>query len=123
MIPVHLTCESEDIPAAERTEGALAHMPVIRLNGDPLWRGRPERSAADAERVALAYLRYVLGGALGDPGAAETRFTPPEEEPPKAKPTGDAVGEAVEALGTELLGAIRRVSEFLEKGDWRRFLR
>jgi hypothetical protein len=122
MIPVQLTCESEEIALHERDEDGLGHRPVIRLNGEPLWRGRAEQSAADAERVALAYLRYVLGGAMADPAAAEARFAPREEEAP-ARPSAAVLGEAVEAIGSEVIGALRKVSAFIENGDWKRFLR
>ena len=123
MIPVHLTCESEDIAAEEREADGLRHRPVIRLNGEPVWRGRPERSAADAERVALSYLRYVFSGVMSDPTAGDVRTPPPGEPAGAARPSAAVLGEAVEALGTEVLGALKKVSDFLESGDWKRFLR
>jgi hypothetical protein len=121
LIPVHLTCESEEIAAEEREADGLRHRPAIKLNGEPVWRGRPERSAEDAERVAVSYLRYVLSGVMSDPTATDVRFPPREE--PQARPSAAILGEAVEALGTEVLGALKKVSDFLESGDWKRFLR
>jgi hypothetical protein len=121
LIPVHLTCESEDIAAHEREADGLRHRPIIRLNGEPVWRGRPERSPEDAERVAVSYLRYALSGVMSDPTAADVRMPPPDE--PQARPSAAVLGEAVEALGTEVLGALKKVSDFLESGDWKRFLR
>ena len=121
MIPVHLTCESEDIAAAEREADGLRHRPVIKLNGDAVWRGRPERSPEDAERVAVSYLRYVLSGVMSDPTAADVRMPPREE--PQARPSAAILGEAVEVIGSEVLGALKKVSDFLESGDWKRFLR
>lgn len=119
MIPVQLTCESERVPPAGGDEG-LRHRPLIRLNGQALWRGRPEPTAQDAERVALAYLRYALGGALTGPADPPVGSASAQEP----RPTGvaDALAEAVETLGRELEGALRRVGDFLERGDWRRFM-
>jgi hypothetical protein len=121
VIPVHLTCESEDIAPEEREADALRHRPVIKLNGEPVWRGRPERSAEDAERVAISYLRYALSGVMSDPTAADVRMPPPGDT--HGRPSAAVLGEAVEALGNEVLGALKRVSDFLESGDWKRFLR
>jgi hypothetical protein len=125
MIPVQLTCESEPIPSAGPTHDAGAHRPLIRLNGEPIWRGRPERTPEDAERVALAYLRYALGGALGgDPAGGAPRFAPPQEEEATAEnPAAAFLNEAVDALGAEVADALRRVNAFLESGEWKRFLR
>lgn len=109
MIPVELTCES-------RPDGAGGHAPVIAVNGREVWEGRPEPTAEDAERVALDYLRFALGGPLGGP--PEGGAPPPgREEPP-----GSGLTDAVEALGRELTGALRQIGDFLERGDWRRFL-
>jgi hypothetical protein len=121
LIPVHLTCETEEIAAEDREADGLRHRPVIKLNGEPLWRGRPERSAEDAERVAVSYLRYVLSGVMSDPTAPDAPFTPRGE--PQARPSAAILGEAVEAIGTEVMGALKKVSDFLESGDWKRFLR
>ena len=124
MIPVQLTCESEPIPTAGPT--TEAHRPLIRLNGEAMWRGRPEASAEDAERVALAYLRYTLGGALGDPAGADRRFQPPPQEPagePADAPAAQLLSDAVDALGAEVVDALKRVNAFLESGEWKRFLR
>src|SRR5690348_12628480 len=126
VIPVQLTCESEDIAVEEREADGLRYRPVIRLNGEPVWRGKPERSAADAERVALSYLRYSLSGVMSDPTAGDVRMPPPGEpqgEPHGGRPSAAVLGEAVELLGTEVLGALKKVSDFLESGDWKRFLR
>jgi hypothetical protein len=125
MIPVQLTCESEPIPTADPAPAAGAHRPIIRLNGEPIWRGRPEPTPEEAERVALAYLRYALGGALGgDPAGGEPRFTPPPKEEATAdNPAAAFLTEAVDALGAEVVDALKRVNQFLESGEWKRFLR
>jgi len=123
VIPVHLTCESEDIAVEERGADGLRHRPVIRLNGEPVWRGKAERSAEDAERVALSYLRYALSGVMSDPTAGDVRMPPPDEPAGAGRPSAAVFGEAVEVLGNEVLGAIKKVSDFLESGDWKRFLR
>ena len=126
MIPVQLTCESEPIPAAAPAPEAGAHRPLIRLNGEAIWRGRPEATAEDAERVALAYLRFTLGGALGDPAGEERRFQPPPREParePADAPAAQLLSDAVDALGAEVVDALKRVNAFLESGEWKRFLR
>lgn len=124
MIPVQLTCESEPIPAADPSS-AGAHRPLVRLNGETIWRGRPEPSPEEAERVALAYLRYALGGALGgDPAGDEPRFAPPPREEATADGSAAAyLNEAVDALGAEVVEALKRVNRFLESGEWKRFLR
>jgi hypothetical protein len=126
MIPVQLTCESEPIPSAGPATDAGVHRPLIRLNGEPIWRGRPEPTAEAAERVALAYLRYALGGALGGdaPAGGEPRFAPPPREESTAENSATALlGEAVDALGAEVVDALKRVNAFLESGEWKRFLR
>jgi len=125
MIPVQLTCESEPILTSDPAPAAGAHRPLIRLNGEPIWRGRPEPTPEEAERVALAYLRYALGGALGgDPVGRGPHFAPPPEEEATADdPAADLLNEAVEALGVELADALKRVNRFLESGEWKRFLR
>jgi hypothetical protein len=121
MISVQLTCDSVEVPAEPGSVEGPRYRPVIAANGQRLWEGRPEPSAEDAERVAMAYLRYALGGLLQDPAAS--RPEPPKgdaaEEPP---PAAVAVTEAVEALARDVVGALRRVGDFLERGDWRRFL-
>jgi hypothetical protein len=124
MIPVQLTCESEPITTAD--PAAEGHRPLIRLNGEAIWRGRPEATADDAERVALAYLRYTLGGALGDPAGADRRFQPPPGEPAGEAadaPAAQLLSDAVDALGAEVVDALKRVNAFLESGEWKRFLR
>jgi hypothetical protein len=120
MIPVQLTCEAHELEPGQRTD-EQRYEPVVALNGDVVWRGRPEPSAPDAERVALAYLRYALGGVLGAPGASEGP-PPPREEPPPSGGSAEGVAEALDALGQEVRGALKRAGEFLERGDWRRFL-
>ena len=121
MISVELTCDSVEVPAEPGSAEAPRFRPVIAANGQRLWEGRPEPSAEDAERVALAYLRYALGGLLHDPAAS--RPEPPKgaaaEEPPAV---ATAVTEVVEAFARDVVGAVRRVGDFLERGDWRRFL-
>jgi hypothetical protein len=126
MIPVQLTCESEPIPSAN--PAADAHRPLIRLNGEPIWRGRPEPTPEDAERVALAYLRYSLGGALGGDSATGggPRFAPPPKEEagePAENSATAFLSEAVDALGAEMVDALKRVNAFIESGEWKRFLR
>jgi hypothetical protein len=109
VIPVELTCES-------RPDGAGGHAPLIAINGRQVWEGRSEPTAEDAERVALDYLRFALGGTLGGPPDAA-----PPRGPEEPSATSGLTG-AVEALGRELSGALREIGDFLERGDWRRFL-
>ena len=45
---------------------------------------------------------------------------PPDE--PGAKDPADLAAEALETLGREVAGALRRFGDLLESGDWRRFL-
>jgi hypothetical protein len=122
MITVELTCESLEIAAEPGAESSNAprYRPVIAINGQRVWHGRPEPTAEDAERVALAYLRYALGGVLGAP--ADARREAGEGEEPSPPPGVAAVTEAMEALAREMVGALRRVGDFLERGEWRRFL-
>jgi hypothetical protein len=128
MIPVQLTCESEPIASADGPSGG-GHRPLIRLNGEPIWRGRPEPTPEDAERVALAYLRYSLGGggALGADaaGAGAAGFAPPPtgEGEPADTSAAAFLSEAVDALGAEMVDALKRVNAFIESGEWKRFLR
>jgi hypothetical protein len=93
---------------------------VIAVNGSPLWQGRAERSPEEAERVALAYLRYALGGVLGGPTEPPGGSGPQADRNPM--PTQDALVEAFEALSREVRGALKRATDFIESGEWKRFL-
>ncbi len=119
MTTVELSCGSEPVPAGAEG-GDQAHRPVIAVDGQAVWRGRPEPTPEDAERVALAYLRYALGGLLAGPPDQIGPGGPPDE--PGAKDPADLAAEALETLGREVAGALRRFGDLLESGDWRRFL-
>jgi len=120
MITVKLTCGSQEIAAEPGAEDGPSYRPVIAANGQEVWLGRPEPTAEDAERVALAYLRYALGGLLEGP--ADSRREPGAGEAAGPLPGAAAVTEAMEGVAREVVGALRRVGDFLERGEWRRFL-
>ncbi|HWH15393.1 MAG TPA: hypothetical protein VNT51_11660 [Miltoncostaeaceae bacterium] len=121
MIPVTITCEAEARETSGPQEGAW--LPVLRVNGETVWRGRPVSGADEAEGVALGYLRYALGGALlgGEPA------TPPPtgEESEGAggeRPLGESLEDVVEGLRREVADGVQRLQEFIDRGEWRRFL-
>ena len=96
------------------------------MNGEAIWRGRPEATAEDAERVALAYLRFTLGGAAGGPRGERAPLPAAAAEPagePADAPAAQLLSDAVDALGAEVVDALKRVNAFLESGEWKRFLR
>lgn len=122
MIPVSFTCEAEHLPA-EGPGGHERYRPVIRVNGDVVWRGRPVDDPAEAEQVALGYLRYAIGGMLlapdDRPGAAAGG---PEEPAPGAVPLSASLDQVVEGLRREISDSMQRLQEFIDGGEWRRFL-
>ena len=66
MIPVHLTCESEEIGPAEREADGLGHRPAIKLNVPVIWVNRhgeklESRKAPDATVKNLRDAAAKLG--------------------------------------------------------------
>lgn len=115
MIPVNITCE------AERGTGTAGEwVPLVRVNGETVWRGRPVAAAAEAEGVALGYVRYALGGALIN--APEPPAGQPGGDAGAARPLGQSLEEVVEGLRREVADGVQRVTDFIERGEWRRFL-
>gem|GEM_PF-6098960 len=124
MIPVTITCEAEAGEAG--AAGGATWLPVLRVNGDTVWRGRPVGSPDEAEGVALGYLRYALGGALLGTGPGGQGPADPEGEategPAGERPLGDSLEEVVEGLRREVADGVQRIQDFIERGEWRRFL-
>lgn len=119
MIPVTITCEAE--PMEGTPSGAAGFRPVLRLNGEAIWSGDALPGADEAERVALACLRYRLGGLLT---GAEMPPPPREGDAADAEPVpiATSVDQLVEGLRREVADGMQRIQDFIDGGEWKRFL-
>lgn len=122
MIPVTITCEAEPRPAEAGEEARFT--PVVRLNGEAVWRGRPVTTAGEAEQVALGYLRYTIGGTLMGPadGRGGGEADPGQAAPGGAVPLAQSIDQVMDGLRREIADSMQRLQEFIDGGEWRRFL-
>lgn len=122
MIPVTITCEAEPRPA--EAGGQAGFTPVVRLNGEAVWRGRAVPTAGEAEQVALGYLRYAIGGALMGPadGRGGGEAGPGEAAPDGAVPLAQSIDHVMDGLRREIADSMQRLQDFIDGGEWRRFL-
>lgn len=120
MIPVTITCEAEPVDAVP--SGPERFRPVLRVNGETVWAGAPVAGAEEAQRVALACLRYRLGGILG--GADERHATGTQEAADDGEPVplSASVDQLVEGLRREVADGMQRIQDFIDGGEWKRFL-
>lgn len=122
MIPVSLTCEVESVTSAE-PEATQRYRPVIRVNGDTVWRGRPVDDPGEAESVALGFLRYSLGGLLIGPHEDDAAPSgTPGGDAPNAAPLATSLDQVVEGLRREITDGMQRLQDFIDGGEWKRFL-
>jgi hypothetical protein len=120
MTMVNITCTAIE-EAAQEAGAAPGYVPAISVEGEVVWRGKALSGPEEAERVALDYLRYGLGGLLMAPEAPAG--APPRADEAERKSVPAAADELVDRVREELLEGLRRITQFLESGDWRRFLR